>query len=972
MSEKLVITLLHEHKTLGTLVHPYVAQALSSIAMQLLEPLTPECANKYPELVSPEINKLISYSDKYSEHALFNLFNKDKKGKLKEFIENVDDEIVSKSIRPYIEKNQSKVLALIKQTVTPLFVKDSFDQTVSTACRIHISETEYNPHFHFIRNENGFQYTLQIKSAKGTLDILHSKATILCIFPCWLQINREIYHINGIEANKLKPFLKSPHVSIPKHFEEAYFKGFIAEIIRRFETSAEGVTIENRQPEPHPILVLTRTLDFRLAFELQFSYNGLLVKSTDGQSVFVKTEIQDNEFKAIKIKRNQDVESQWKAKLESNEFIQHKNGLFSLALDEDNDALQETYHTINWLNFNKEYIRTIGFNLDEQILKDEFFTNNIDLIIETGEKTDWFDVNIKVRFGEFLIPFSKLRNNLKEGNREYILPDKRIAIIPEEWFARFRDLVELGKVNQEGNFELPKFHFNLIEQISGVKQYDSSLLFTENKLGSLPLVLKAQLRPYQEIGFQWMYQLQQNSFGGILADDMGLGKTLQTITLIAKLREEEYPASNLQQDAQLDIFAPPPVIVKPILIIMPLSLLFNWEREIRKFAPTLQVRNLTNETAWRNHGVPLFTDIAIISYGTMRNYADKLAKTEFRCLILDESQNIKNPTSKAYQAVMKLKGDFRLSISGTPIENRLADLWAQFNFINPGLLGNYTYFKREFASPIEKGDQTGKQERLQKLIQPFLLRRTKEMVVPDLPELTQQTIFCDMSQSQRSLYETEKSRIRNWVMDNISRVGVKRSSIIILKAIHTLRLMANHPALSHPDYKDDSGKSNIIFEYLSDIVEQGHKVLIFSSYVRHLHLVEQYLKQTGIDYEKLTGSLKQKERMEAVARFQKDTTKSVFLISLKAGGTGLNLTAADYIFILDPWWNPAAETQALNRAHRIGQDKKVFVYRFITRQTIEEKIQQLQEKKCELSALIQSTDNPLSQLKAEELSALLE
>ncbi|MDP4271772.1 MAG: DEAD/DEAH box helicase, partial [Bacteroidota bacterium] len=629
MSEKLVITLLHEHKTLGALVYPYVVQVLSPIAMQILEPLTPECANNYPELVSPEISRLITYSDKYSEHALFRLFNKDKKRKLKEYIEHIDEDTSDKTIRPYIEKYQSKVLAITKQTATPLFIKDSFDQTVSTACRIYISDMEYTPHFHFIRNENGFQYTLQIKSAKGVLDILHSKATILCQFPCWLQINRELYHINGIEASKLKPFLKNPHICIPKHLEETYFKGYIAETIRRFETSAEGFTIECQQPEPHPLLVLTRTLDFRLAFELQFSYNGLLVKLTDDQSVFVKTETLNNEFKAFKIIRNNDVESQWKARLESDEFIQLKNGLFSLEL-ENVDALKETYHTINWLNFNKEHIHTIGFNLDEQILKDEYFTNDIDLIIETGEKTDWFDVNIKVRFGEFLISFSKLRNNLKEGNREYILPDKRIAIIPEEWFARFRDLVELGKVNQEGNFELPKFHFNLIEQISGVKQYDSSLLFTENKLVSLPLGLKAQLRPYQETGLQWMYQLQQNGFGGILADDMGLGKTLQTITLIAKLREEKYPASSIQQDSQLDIFAPPPVIVKPILIVMPLSLLFNWVREIRKFAPTLQVRNLTNQTAWRNHGVPLFTDIASLSNATIRNYEDKLAKKEFR------------------------------------------------------------------------------------------------------------------------------------------------------------------------------------------------------------------------------------------------------------------------------------------------------------------------------------------------------
>lgn len=971
MSEKLVITLLHEHKTLGIVIYPYVAQVLNSISMQLLEPLTPECANNYPELVSEEINKLISYADKYSEHALYKLFNKEKKHRLKEFIENIDDEKSEKILRPYIEKYQSKVLSLIKQTATPLFIKDSFDQTVSTACRVRVSETEYDPHFHFSKTEEGFQYSLQIKSENTPLAIYQSKASILCQHPCWIQINRELFHINGIEANKLRPFLKSLHINIPQSLEQNYFNGFIAETIRRFNTSADGFSIEYCRPKPQPILVLNQTLDFKLVFELMFNYMGLRIKANDENLVHVKTDIQDNNFSAFKITRNLDNERQWKAKLTSEEFIEDKNGYFILPTDQYNTQ-KEIYQTINWLNFNKEHLSAIGFKVDEQNLRNEYFTNDIDLVIETGEKTDWFDVNIKVRFGEFFVPFSKLGNNLIEGNREYMLPDKRIAIIPEEWFARFRDLVEFGKVNQEGNFELPRFHFNLIEQISGVKQYDSTLLSGEDKHLSLPYGINAILRPYQQTGFNWMYKLQENGFGGILADDMGLGKTLQTITLIAKIREKESSDQNNTANRQPDLFNTPANTVKPILIVMPLSLLFNWEREIRRFAPLLQVRNLTNDTSWRNHGVPLFTDIALISYGTMRNYADKLAKTEFRCLILDESQNIKNPTSKTYQAVIKLKSDFRLSISGTPIENRLTDLWAQFNFVNPGLLGNYSYFKREFASPIEKGDQSGRQERLLKQIQPFLLRRTKEMVAPDLPELTHQTIFCDMSQAQRSLYETEKSKIRNWVMDNVTKLGVKRSSIIILKALHQLRLMANHPALSHPDYTEDSGKSNIIFEYLSDIVQQGHKILIFSSYVRHLHLIEKHLKTQKIGYEKLTGSLNQKERMNAVARFQENANTSVFLISLKAGGTGLNLTAADYIFILDPWWNPAAEAQALNRAHRIGQDKKVFVYRFITRQTIEEKIQQLQEKKSELSRLVQGSDNPLHQLKTEELSTLLE
>lgn len=973
MSDKLVITLFHEHKTFGALITPYVVQVLSPISMQLLEPLTPGCSDSYPELLTKEIRNIACYSDKYGEQTLFKLFNKDKKKRLKEFVENIEEDKLVRYIRPYIEKHQAKVLALVKQTAIPLFIKDSFDQTVSTACQLSISETVLHPHFHFIHTDEGFRYTLNIKSENDKLELLHSKAIILCQLPCWIKINKELYLIEGIDANKLKPFLKSAYINIPKHLEKKYFSGFIADTIRKFDTTAEGFTIDYRQPEIQPHLVITQSLNQKLVLELKFDYMGELINATDERAILVNTLIRENEFHAIRISRNTEAEQRWKAILVAEEFTPDNQGFYEFPIEES-DPLKEIHTVINWLNFNKDHLISLGFVLDEQMLEKSYFTNEIDLIIETTEKTDWFDVNIRVKFGEFLIPFSRLKNHLRAGNREFELPDKKIAIIPEEWFARFRDLVQLGKVDETGNFELPKFHFKLIEQISGIKQYDSSGLFSGNSPStSLPATLKAILRPYQETGFNWMYKLQQNGFGGILADDMGLGKTIQTITLLAKLREEERTEAIIQPNAQLDLFSAPPVIVKPILIVLPLSLLFNWEREIRRFAPALHVRNLTNETAWRNSGIPLFTDVALISYGTMRNYAGILAKTSYRCLILDESQNIKNPTSKTYQAIMSLQGDFRLSISGTPIENRLTDLWAQFNFINPGLLGNYTYFKREFATPIEKGgDNTDKQERLKVLIQPFLLRRTKEMVAPDLPELTQQTILCDMSTAQRSVYETEKSKIRNWVMENVTKLGVKRSSIIILKALHTLRLMANHPGLSLPDYTDDSGKSNVIFEYLNDIIEQGHKVLIFSSYVKHLHLIEKHLKQEGVDYEKLTGSLNQTARNEAVTRFQQNSHKTVFLISLKAGGTGLNLTAADYIFILDPWWNPAAEIQALNRAHRIGQDKKVFVYRFITRQTIEEKIQQLQQKKNELSDLFQGTDNPLRQLKTEELSALFE
>lgn len=971
MSDKIVITIFHEYKTLGTVIYPYVAVPLNPMSLRLVEPLTPTCCNDYSDLITPEIKQLICHADKYSENTLHKLFCKDKKRRLHDFIDSVDAETASKFIRPYIEKHLSKVLSFLSQTATPLFIKDSFDQTISTACNVEISSNKYLPFFSFIRNEEGIRYSLQIKQSNNPLQLDGPKTQIICQHPCWLKINRTLYHIEGIDALKLKPFFTKPFVLIPKRMEETYFRGFIADTIKKFDAESEGFAIQECHLNPKPVLVITQTLDLKIAVRLRFDYGQLQVDASETQSVFVKTHIEKDKITLHKIFRNRTQEQHWIAKLTEDGFSKEQQDFLLFPIDYTIPEIEKPA-IINWINFNKERLIELGFSIDESFFENEYFTDNLELVMESSEKTDWFDVNIVVKFGEYSFPFSRLKKYITHGIREFELPDRKKVVIPEEWFARFQDLLQLGTISENGNFELAKFHFNLLEEISGIKHYAIENLSPDlnpEKI-KLPLSLKAQLRPYQSIGFDWMYQLQQNGFGGILADDMGLGKTLQTISLILKLREEEKPQTDVASNMQLDLFTPP-AIVKPILIVMPLSLLYNWEREIRRFAPTLHARNLTEEQGWRTCGVPLFTDVALISYGTMRNYADLLSKTNFRCIILDESQNIKNPTSKTYQAVMSLKGEFRLSISGTPIENRLTDLWAQFNFVNPGLLGCLTYFKKEFAQPIEKNNNEAKQERLKNLIQPFLLRRTKEMVASDLPELTKQTIYCSMSEAQHSLYESEKSKIRNWVMEEVNRRGMNRSSILILKALHTLRLLANHPSLTQSEYTEDSGKSNAIFEQLSAIVERGHKVLIFSSYVKHLHLVERFLKENQIGHVKLTGSLKQKERNEVVQRFQEDPMTQVFLISLKAGGTGLNLTAADYVFIIDPWWNPAAEAQALNRAHRIGQEKKVFVYRFITRQTIEEKIQLLQEKKSALSDLFQGTDNPLNQIKTEELSDLL-
>jgi SNF2 family DNA or RNA helicase len=337
---------------------------------------------------------------------------------------------------------------------------------------------------------------------------------------------------------------------------------------------------------------------------------------------------------------------------------------------------------------------------------------------------------------------------------------------------------------------------------------------------------------------------------------------------------------------------------------------------------------------------------------------------------LDEAQNIRNPESVTYRSAMLIEADHYLTLSGTPIENTLTDLWAQMNFLNRGLLGDLNFFRTHFATPIEKYDDKIVVSRLQRLVQPFLLRRTKQEVTPELPELTELVRYCEMTDMQRSLYEEEKSKARNEIIESIEELGVSQSSIMILRALMRLRQLAIHPAMLNPDYTADSGKFDQIAESLESPHSEGHKALLFSSFTKHLDLVAAHLQKENIQYAMLTG--KTRNREEVIERFSRCDDVPFFLISLKAGGIGLNLTAAGYVFLLDPWWNPAAERQAISRAHRIGQTEKVFAYRLISSDTIEEKILKLQEKKTALAEIFATSANPFRNMSADDIIELFE
>jgi SNF2 family DNA or RNA helicase len=435
---------------------------------------------------------------------------------------------------------------------------------------------------------------------------------------------------------------------------------------------------------------------------------------------------------------------------------------------------------------------------------------------------------------------------------------------------------------------------------------------------------------------------------------MGLGKTVQTLALLQKIKEE-----SVEEGIQCTS-----------LIIMPTSLIYNWVKEAEKFAPDLKILEYTG--TFRSKDVERFMnfDVVFTTYGITRVDIEVIKNLYFNYIILDESQNIKNPASKAYKAVKQLKSKHKLILSGTPVENTVNDLWTQMSFINPGLLGSQHFFLNDFVIPIEKKRDEEASRKLQALIKPFVLRRTKDQVATELPEKTVQLFYCKMSEEQAQYYEDVKSEYRNDLLRSLEDGTFAKSQIQVLQGLTKLRQIANHPYMVDKDYEGESGKFENVIHTLQNVLSRGHKVLVFSQFVKQLDIYRKHFDSAQVKYAYLDGSTQ--NRGEVVEEFQTNSDIKLFLISLKAGGVGLNLTEADYVFMLDPWWNPAVEQQAIDRTHRIGQTKKVFIYKFITKDSVEEKILALQNRKRFVAeSLITTEESFVKSLSAEDIREIL-
>lgn len=586
--------------------------------------------------------------------------------------------------------------------------------------------------------------------------------------------------------------------------------------------------------------------------------------------------------------------------------------------------------------------------------------------VDISSGIDWFDARIDLVFGDQSVSINAVKNAVAERKNFVRLPDGSMGMLPEDWLQKYSLLVKMGEDKGE-RLRIKKIHFSILDEfLSNIdeEQVQRELEERKERLRDIieadfqpvspPPQLKAQLRNYQISGIQWIQFLQEAGWGGILADDMGLGKTVQTLAFF-QIYKNKHPEARF-------------------LVVCPTTLMYNWEKEIQKFTPGLA--HFIHHGPKRRHAWEKGSraDIIITTYGTMRSDIRFLKDIEFDYVVLDESQFIKNPQSQVAKAALLLKAKHRLALSGTPVQNNTFDLYAQMNFLNPGMLGSREFFMSEFANPIDKLQDEEVKGQLKKLTYPFILRRTKEQVAKDLPEKTETVLYCSMGKEQRKIYDSYRNLYREQIMGLIDEKGMERAQFHILQGLTKLRQICDSPAILHEDesYPNHSIK---LEEMMREIRENvgNHKALIFSQFLGMLALIRQELEAQGIPYVYFDGSTRSADREQAVQTFQQDETCRVFLISLKAGGIGLNLTAADYVYIVDPWWNPAVEQQAIDRTHRIGQTRKIFAYRLICKDTIEEKMLILQERKRSLAAELVSNDqNMMKRLTREDLAFLLD
>ncbi len=857
----------------------------------------------------------------------------------------LEDPIKAKAIRSFVDSQMNLFLRKIQEHHFLL----SFElqrQTLAFNALIRPNGAPLSAKLIFSKERSEIKYKFRLALNEKLLTIRDHTVLPICNIPGWILLDKVLHPILHCNANMVKPFLSKDVVLIPERHIEDYFKKFIGRIANLVEIDLRGFELEKiNTPDAvylTPIIDIF-SKDWRVG--LYMSYRGTRFSWNDRN--LVRTHIFQNEDRLhmLQIIRDPDHEKLYVEDLMSLGFTCPDKTLWKLG-----GAEREFLYKLSEL---KPELEKIGITLEIPFIHNTPVNWHRPLLKwEVKRVVDWLDIDAVVVIGSIEFPFKALRNNIKNDDPLFRLPDGQYFIIPEEWMTKYREVLELA-VPVGDKLRLMHNQFTVLESLEEDAPQMKKNIIKEIAPLSISQHLKATLRPYQREGVHWLTHLYENGLGACLADDMGLGKTLQTIAVLLhalEIKKKNAPVDALPPSGQLSLFEnyEVPLARLHALIVVPASLAFNWQSELKKFAPSLLVYRHIGAKRYKYIRPLSDFDITITTYQTALRDEKLLRQLTWEYIVLDESQYIKNRNSKVFKSLAALPAHHKISLSGTPIENALDDLWSQMQFINPHLLGSYSFFKKNFIHPIQREESDDKRQQLRKLIRPYLLRRTKEEVAKDLPPLTTKVVYTEMTKEQRSIYEKEKSIARNQILGNVD-ITPQSSNLIILQTLTRLRQIANHPKLIFPDYTGGSGKFTNVLEQWDIVRKSGHKALFFSTFVKHLELFRQQFADLGQAYSLLTGALSASQRQREIDRFEKQPGHNAFLITLGAGGTGLNLTAAEYVFLLDPWWNPAKEQQAIARAHRIGQKKHVIALKFVTKDTLEEKIIQLQQRKQKLS-----------------------
>ncbi len=822
-------------------------------------------------------------------------------------------------------------------------------------------------------NPDGIRIRAKLVYADQSLELkkeFQQETIFISNAPIWLIIGDSLIKLADQSQNDLlQSFLDSAEIVIPNRDVEIFQRKYYQSLAEKLPMDGELVdwqTIES--PLIRRVYLFEDEseiqAEFRLAYnEIEVAYHPSLPEQTLVHK--------PNTWTLWRVKRLPEEE-----KVAFEELISPTYGLKRAPnpVKPNRLCLRARVNPVDFLL--NAVPRLIANNFEvfgEEELKTTRVNRNIPTIaFQVSSGIDWFDVKAVVNFGEIEVSLKDIRRILRKKEHFIKLQDGTIGAIPDEWLERYKHLFSLGNETDDG-IRLARHHIGLLDQVLDGNQSfvsDADYLSYRQKLlnfsGIAPIPLPdnfiGTLRPYQKAGYDWLHFLHNFQFGGCLADDMGLGKTIQILVFLAGIKEGLH--QNISQQAE--ITAPMEVQEHQTasMIVVPRSLLVNWQRESARFTPGLTILEYFSPGRQKDLGMFDQYDVVITTYGIMLRDLATLKNYPFHYIILDESQAIKNPISQTARAARMLQSRHRLVLTGTPVENSTEELWSQFAFLNPGLLGSHEYFRTEFMAPIERKGDENTTETLRKLVYPFIMRRTKDQVAPELPPRTERILYCDMEPAQRKLYLRMRDYYRGIILGMLDTEGLNGTRFRILEGLLRLRQISNHPLLVDGKFRGESGKFELLTETIQTLHAEGHKALIFSQFVQMLRIVRNRLELDNIPHLYLDGHTR--NRMELVDTYQNSPDIPFFLISLRAGGQGLNLTAADYVIHIDPWWNPAVEMQASDRTHRIGQEKPIFIFKMITRDTVEEKIIQLQDRKKSLVNQLITTESSFFKSLTEE------